>query len=380
MTDINLVLTAPVKQRFRCQLHPDQIGVLLAPSGAGKTSLFQAIGGLSSAEGWIKVGDGHIDQIKLRPHQRQIAYVTQAPLLFSHLTINKLIALVAAQQRYPADIHWAIAPLKLQDKLECYAHHLSGGQKQRVALLLAMIKGAPLLLLDEALTGQDQATKQACIGVIKEYLKRHQGSALIACHQIEDAIALCYVALLQCDDNQEKYWQSIPIAQGIHQYQQQLIETNSCKEPSQSLVNANEFLSVLHATPLSHHRSLGLTEYRVAGQTCFTALAPTLACEQAVSLVLKANRVGLSRTLQPETSFVNQWQVIILGQRSVGLDGEQGILLDVALVDTCGETKNDNADRLSVWITRLSYNQLQPNIEEYWYLIGKADALSVNAN
>ncbi|WP_350645868.1 ATP-binding cassette domain-containing protein, partial [Pseudoalteromonas sp. G24-MNA-CIBAN-0072] len=83
---------------------------LLAPSGAGKTSLFQAIGGLSSAEGWIKVGDGHIDQIKLRPHQRQIAYVTQAPLLFSHLTINKLIALVAAQQRYPADIHWAIAP------------------------------------------------------------------------------------------------------------------------------------------------------------------------------------------------------------------------------------------------------------------------------
>ncbi|WP_350645776.1 ABC transporter ATP-binding protein, partial [Pseudoalteromonas sp. G24-MNA-CIBAN-0072] len=91
-----------------------------------------------------------------------------------------------------------------------------------------------MLLLDEALTGQDQATKQACIGVIKEYLKRHQGSALIACHQIEDAIALGDVALLQCDDNQEKYWQSIPIAQGIHQYQQQLIETNSCKEPSQS--------------------------------------------------------------------------------------------------------------------------------------------------
>ena len=118
----------------------------------------------------------------------------------------------------------------------------------------------------------------------------------------------------------------------------------------------------------------------MAGQTCFTALAPTLACEQVVSLVLKANRVGLSRTLQPETSFVNQWQVIILGQRSVGWDGEQGILLDVALVDTCGETKHDNADRLSVWITRLSYNQLQPNIEEYWYLIGKADALSVNAN
>lgn len=364
---IELNCTKPVSQQLDCQLKTSQITVLLAPSGAGKSSLFNAIAGVAPASGGLKVTGQQ--QLGMPAHKRRIAYVTQSPLLFDHLTIAALLKLVAKQQAQPFDISWAIDPLGLTDKLSCRAHQLSGGQRQRVALLLAMIKGAPLLLLDEALTGLDQFNKQACIGVIKDYLCKVQGAALLACHQLDDVLALADSCLLQHTRNDSTHWQMLPVDEGIEYYQQQLL-----KGQSRENIQGSQFTSLFYGQVHAHFPALGLTEYQVGGQRCFTAHNSDHQIGRVQPLILKANRLGLSKTALPESSFVNQLKVQITAFNPVNMGQEQGMLVKVRLVNSEQEGMHKLAS-LHVWITRLSFNQLQPTLNETWFLIGKADAL-----
>ncbi|MCG7533466.1 ATP-binding cassette domain-containing protein [Pseudoalteromonas sp. OOF1S-7] len=374
---IDVQVSLPVSQRFSCTLLSGQVGVLLAPSGAGKTSLFNALAGLSPATGSIQVGSKGDEQIDLPAYQRRIAYVTQSPTLFGHLSIQALLNLVSAEQKNPFDVSWAVELLNLSGVLHLRAQQLSGGQQQRVALLLAMIKGAPLLLLDEVLSGQDHTMKHACIALIKEFLKQTNAAALMVCHQMEDALALADKALVLQDDGSCKHWQAMPVGAGLHLYQHQLLA--SAQGSSNGRENhASEFLSVVQATTLTHRASLGLTEYRLNGQACFSVHTPHTKPGQVVSLVLKANRVGLSRTIMPDSSFVNQWLATITSTREIVWQGEQGMLIDVKLVSR-DDSDVAQCNDLSVWITRLSFNQLKPAVNEPWYLISKADALSFNS-
>ncbi len=363
--EFDLFIERPVKQRFIASLGVEKIAVLLAPSGAGKTSLFNAIAGLAQCVGSLAVSTAG-QQLHLPAYQRQVAYVTQSPLPFEQFSVAKLIKLVAGQQAHPFDIQWALAPLGLADKLNHCCNQLSGGQRQRLALLLAMIKGAPLLLLDEVLTGLDQASKTQCIAVIRHYLKVCKASALVACHQLEDVLALADCVLLQLPQNDQSVWQMYPVETGLHHYQQtQLMQTDPLtKQPC-----ASQFISTFSATTMAHHAELGLNEYQVGEQTCFAGLNTNHQCDHDVTLMLKANRVGLAKQRLQDCSFVNQLQVQIEGVAPVNWQAEEGMLVEVSL-----QAKQRHL--ISVWITRLSYLQLQPKPNEMWFLIGKADALS----
>lgn len=374
VADIDVTLALPVAQRFSCKLASGEIGVLLAASGAGKSSVFNAISGLADAQGSLLVGVNLQQQAVLPSYKRQVSYVMQTPVIFNHLTIDSLIKLVAEQQTTPFDINWALAPLALVDKLHFRPSELSGGQKQRLALVLAMLKGAPLLLLDEVLCGQDQRAKIACIQVIKTYLQKNNAAALVACHQMEDALLLADVGLIQTVGEHNTEWQSYPINAAINLYQHSLLEHTTIQgDEAQS---ASTFLSFVRARCSAHFNTLGLSEFKVSGQTCFSALNPNIPAGKTVGLLLKANRIGLAKKPMIQSSFVNQWLVQILSARAVTWQGEHGMLIDVQLVNT----EKDNAvsnDMISVWITRLSFNQLQPKPHEQWYLICKADAVSV---
>lgn len=371
--NVRLTLSLPFSQQFNCTLRAGEVGVLLAPSGAGKTTLFNALVGLHHANGSIKVGVTQQEQQRLKVHQRQLAYVTQKPVLFGHVTVRALINLVAKQQLQAFDVSWAIEPLKLSESLSLRATQLSGGQQQRLSLLLAMIKGTPVLLLDEVLTGLDHASKQATIAVIKRYLALQGAVALIACHQLEDALALADVAFVQSQDGEQKQWIEMPIGAGIHQYQLQNLMGKLAQPLDEHSVCASQFVSLLSVKTVAHHTALGLTEYSLAGQSCFSALKSHLTPNEHTTLILRANRVGLAKTALVQSSFVNQWSVTIVDIRPVSWQGEQGMLIDTQIL-----VRDDmqTHDRLSVWITRLSFNQLQPKEGQHWYLISKADAVS----
>lgn len=133
------------------------VTVLFGPSGAGKTSVINAVAGLLRPDaGRIAIGDQVVFDGKtcLPPHKRNVGYVFQDARLFPHMT-------VAQNLRYGGD-HNAdktIAVLGLEGVLERRPAGLSGGEAQRVALGRALMRNPDVLLLDEPLAALDGPRK-----------------------------------------------------------------------------------------------------------------------------------------------------------------------------------------------------------------------------
>ncbi len=152
-----------------------QVTALVGPSGAGKTSLLEAIAGLlRPQQGTIRFGqECWLDtrrRVFCKPEQRRVGMVFQDHLLFPHLSVAR--NLLYGRGRAPSGS--AIVPqrvievLELSDLLARYPGNLSGGERQRVALGRALLSGPELLLMDEPLAALDEGLKHR----ILTYLER----------------------------------------------------------------------------------------------------------------------------------------------------------------------------------------------------------------
>ena len=155
-----------------------QIAAVFGPSGAGKTSLLEAIAGLRKIEsGDIEIGGrtlfssaGNID---LPPRERAVGYVPQEPALFPHLSVRENL-LFGARSSASRDgevkigLEQVVALLQIGQLLDRPVDGISGGEAQRVALGRALLSRPRLLLLDEPLASLDIGLKER----ILPYLKR----------------------------------------------------------------------------------------------------------------------------------------------------------------------------------------------------------------
>lgn len=146
---------------------PPGLTVLFGPSGAGKTTLINAVAGLLRPDsGRILAGDwvlldtaaGRI----LPPHRRRLGYIFQEGRLFPHLSVRQNLtygqwfAPRTAPREDPARV---IEMLGLGHLLDRRPGALSGGEKQRVAIGRALLAAPRLILADEPLAALDEARK-----------------------------------------------------------------------------------------------------------------------------------------------------------------------------------------------------------------------------
>lgn len=148
------------------QLH-EEIGVLLGRSGAGKSTILQAIAGLHAPdEGQIQIGDRPVfesSNLNVSPQKRNVGYVFQDYALFPHMTVEKNIYYGIPrkdQNAFVSHIDNLIQALGLSHLLWKYPHHISGGEKQRVALIRALARKPDVLLLDEPFSALDDDTRE----------------------------------------------------------------------------------------------------------------------------------------------------------------------------------------------------------------------------
>jgi len=178
-----------------------QVTGIFGISGAGKTSLLEAICGLrGQAQGRISLGqDVWLDtdsRTFIKPSQRHIGYVPQDGLLFPHKDVrqNLLAGSKRALQNGHAlhqtfDIVTHI--LELQPLLNRDVTTLSGGERQRVALGRAICSGPRLLLLDEPFASLDLALRRKLLPFLRRLRTEFHIPMLFVSHDPIEVQALC---------------------------------------------------------------------------------------------------------------------------------------------------------------------------------------------
>jgi molybdate transport system ATP-binding protein len=140
---------------------PPGLTGLVGPSGAGKTTVLNAIAGVIRPDRCVVRIDGDVladtrAGVWVPAHARRIGYVFQEPRLFPHMTVQRNLD-YARRGVEPAQVDAVIDLLNLRSLLRRRPATLSGGEKQRVALGRALMTAPRLLLLDEPLASIDQA-------------------------------------------------------------------------------------------------------------------------------------------------------------------------------------------------------------------------------
>ena len=172
----------PVLRDISIQIPAGTVCALVGPSGAGKSTFANLVPRFfDPLDGRVTL-DGHsLRDIRLAYLRRQIAIVSQDPVLFNDTIYNNL--LISRPEASTEDIHAAAKAAFAHDFINGFPQgydtivgergaRLSGGQKQRLALARAFLRNAPILILDEATSALDseseasvqQALKQLVIG------------------------------------------------------------------------------------------------------------------------------------------------------------------------------------------------------------------------
>ena len=160
---------------FTLEIHEHidaRVVALFGPSGAGKTTVLEAIAGLRTPErGVIRIGARTLfdssEGVDLPAHERRVGYVPQDLGLFPHLNVRRNI-LYGADAGGWQRLNQVVGMLELDSALDRNVTTLSGGERQRVALARALMASPALLLLDEPLAALDRGLRDR----ILPYLER----------------------------------------------------------------------------------------------------------------------------------------------------------------------------------------------------------------
>jgi len=207
MTSLSLDITLPL-DRFDLVVgwgsDETTLGIF-GPSGAGKTSLLEAIAGLRpEARGEIRVhGRTWLDSsrgICLPPERRGVGYVPQDGRLFPHRTV--LGNLLAGRRRAERTSARRLSPDRVLDVLELTGREqadvgsLSGGERQRVALARALCSGPELLLLDEPLAGLDLPLRRRVMPYLIRVQREFSVPSLYVSHDATEVRLLAREAIV----------------------------------------------------------------------------------------------------------------------------------------------------------------------------------------
>ncbi|WP_434747017.1 molybdenum ABC transporter ATP-binding protein ModC [Pantoea sp. Lu_F5_004] len=176
------------------QIPAKGITAIFGVSGAGKTSLINAISGLTQPQrGRIQLHDRLLldaeQKIALPPEKRRIGYVFQDARLFPHYRVRGNLQYGMAP-KMKAQFDSLVSLLGLEALLPRFPLSLSGGEKQRVAIGRALLTAPDMLLLDEPLASLDLPRKRELMPYLQKLAKQVDIPMLYVSHSLEEILQL----------------------------------------------------------------------------------------------------------------------------------------------------------------------------------------------
>ncbi|MCI5112120.1 MAG: ABC transporter ATP-binding protein/permease [Marivita sp.] len=169
--------TVPVLDRVMLDLHPGEVTALIGPSGAGKSTLARLLMRFyDPTHGTVRINGQDIRNVTLDSLRSSIAVVLQDSVLFGtsvrdNIAYGRLDAtedeIIAAAKAAEADGFVRNLPEGYDTVLGERGETVSGGQRQRIAIARAILRDAPILILDEPLTGLDPVTARGLLASLR---------------------------------------------------------------------------------------------------------------------------------------------------------------------------------------------------------------------
>jgi molybdate transport system ATP-binding protein len=147
------------------------VTALFGPSGAGKTTILDAIAGLRTpTAGSIAIAGRTLynstSAVNVPTHKRHIGYVAQDVALFPHMSVRRNV-LYGRRDGQKLSLDAVTRMLEIENLLDRHVPQLSGGERQRVALARALMSAPELLLLDEPLAAVDVERRRRILPYIE---------------------------------------------------------------------------------------------------------------------------------------------------------------------------------------------------------------------
>ncbi len=164
-----------------------EFAIIVGPSGAGKTTVLNMLGGMDSCtEGDILVDGARVSAYspkQLTTYRRyDIGFVFQFYNLVQNLTALENVELAAQICRDPLDAKEVLEHVGLGERLNNFPAQLSGGEQQRVAIARALAKNPKLLLCDEPTGALDYVTGKSILKLLQDTCRQRGMTVVVITH------------------------------------------------------------------------------------------------------------------------------------------------------------------------------------------------------
>ncbi len=181
-----------------CEIGNNEFVAIIGGSGAGKTTVMNAMSGFDSDIS----GRVYCNGIDLRRNfntlKNMIGFVPQQDIIYENLTLQRMLY-YTAKMKMPSDtskaeirarIHKVLEMVDLVQHAKTYIRKLSGGQKKRASIAVEMLADPGLFFLDEPTSGLDPDTEQSLMHTLAKLSKSEGKTIIMVTHTIQ-SIDLC---------------------------------------------------------------------------------------------------------------------------------------------------------------------------------------------
>ena len=169
------------------EVNKGEFVVIVGPSGAGKTTILNLLGGMDQPTSGSIMVDGQdvarYDEAKLTQYRRDdIGFVFQFYNLVQNLTALENVELASQISKDPLDEKMVLKRVELENRMNNFPAQLSGGEQQRVAIARAIAKNPKLLLCDEPTGALDYLTGKAILALLREMCDKYKMTVIVITH------------------------------------------------------------------------------------------------------------------------------------------------------------------------------------------------------
>ena len=161
--------------------------VIVGPSGAGKTTVLNMLGGMDGCDSGKILLDGAevsaFNRKRLTEYRRyDVGFVFQFYNLVQNLTAKENVELATEISRNPLDPQKTLENVGLKDRVNNFPAQLSGGEQQRVSIARALAKNPKILLCDEPTGALDYNTVKAILKLLYDTCKSTGKTVIVITH------------------------------------------------------------------------------------------------------------------------------------------------------------------------------------------------------